>query len=58
MDWDWIWEDGLYCYLLLSVFPTPLSGKQLVVNDRDLPSNIPNPERRIGTRERELGESD
>ena len=38
--------------------PLRYLGKQLDVNDRDLPSNIPNPERRIGTRERELGESD
>jgi hypothetical protein len=58
VDWDWIGEDGLYCYCPWSVFRSSLDRLGVICSkgDQGLPSSIPKPERRIGIREIELGE--
>lgn len=50
VNWDGIREDGLYCYDDLVM----LWG---VVDLEDKPSSMPRPDRRIGMREIELGET-
>ncbi len=50
VNWDGIREDSLYCCKELAM----VWG---VFNLEDKPSSMPRPDRRIGTREIELGET-